>query len=306
MMKVFTNSIFRLVLMSTFMLVACGHNAIRTDNGNDNGDDSVYQTELTLLDQFYGTDPKQKYDIYLPAGRNMDKTPVLFMIHGGGWAAGDKSDYREQIKGFKALFPHLAFVSVGYRLANGKTGENQFPTQESDVKACIEYVLGKREEYKISEKIGTFGGSAGAHLAMLYAYKYGDVSHKPAAVISLTGPTNMEKLFEQVLLTDDPEKQTYHGWFIDAVGGMPDEKTELCKTSSPVNYVNADSSPTLMLYGADDTIVPFQQPDELDGKLTEFGVPHIYRLYPGEWHDLAGVGEKVLQEVTLFINMYLK
>jgi len=305
-MKVFTNSIFRLVLISTFLLVACGHNAGRIDNGDDNEDEGVYQTELTLLDQSYGVDPKQKYDIYLPAGRSKDKTPVLFMIHGGGWAAGDKSDYREQIKGFKALFPHLAIVSVGYRLANGRTKENQFPTQENDVKACIEYVLGKREEYKISEKIGTFGGSAGAHLGMLYAYKYGDTSYKPAAVISLTGPTNIATLFEHVSSTDDPEKETYYGWFIDGVGGTPDEKAELCRTSSPVTYVNDNSSPTLMLYGADDTIVPFQQPNELHNKLTELDVPHIYRLYPGEWHDLAGVGEKVLQEVTIFINTYLK
>jgi len=200
----------------------------------------------------------------------------------------------------------MAFVSIGYRLANGKEMTNQFPTQEEDVKACIEYVLSNRSEYGISGKFATFGGSAGAHLALLYAYKHGTGSYKPAAAVSLVGPTNISSVYEQVLMTDDPNRELFHSLFIDAVGGTQKEKPELCYTSSPINYVTKKSPPTLMIYGEVDTIVPSQQAEELAAKLTECGVKHVYKLYPGQQHDLKGVIEEAIQEVINFLDTYLK
>ncbi len=42
-----------------------------------------------LANQHYGEDAAETYDVYLPpAPRN---APILFMVHGGGWAHGDKA-----------------------------------------------------------------------------------------------------------------------------------------------------------------------------------------------------------------------
>ena len=35
----------------------------------------------------YGDDPAQRFDLYLPAGAK--DAPVVFYVHGGGWANGD-------------------------------------------------------------------------------------------------------------------------------------------------------------------------------------------------------------------------
>src|SRR5690606_27504205 len=35
----------------------------------------------------YGPDPRQRYDVYLPAHARPD-APILFMVHGGGWRRG--------------------------------------------------------------------------------------------------------------------------------------------------------------------------------------------------------------------------
>ena len=261
---------------------------------------------VEMKDQPYGSHEKQKFDIYLPAGRSVKSTPVLFMIHGGGWAAGNKSGFGESVKWFQTAFPQMAYVAVGYRLADSKAGTDQFPTQEEDVRACIEYVLKNRAEYGISERFATYGISAGAHLAMLYAYKYGSISYKPAAVVSIVGPTNLSKIGEQVMMINHPKKEDYFKVFIDAIGGTVEEKSELYRTSSPINYVTSASSPTLMLYGADDPIVPWQQPEELDVKLTAYGVKHTYMLYTGQGHSMKGVSSEMNKEIITFLNTYLK
>ena len=302
------NKIQRFVLIA-FLAFAIVSLSISCGGGNSTRAKQVQETYVSaeeLIDQPYGSHDRQKFDIYLPAGRSAASTPVLFLIHGGGWAAGDKSGYRSEINRLQNIFPQMAFVSVGYRLADGKAMTNQFPTQEEDVKACIEYVINNRSQYGISGRFATYGGSAGAHLAMLYAYKYGHGLYKPAAVISLVGPTNLSTVFEQIKMTGDPKKEVYYGWFVDGVGGTPEEKPELCFTSSPINYVTPDSPPTLMLYGADDTVVPPQQAEDLVAKLTSCGVEHTYRLYPGQWHDMKGVVSEIFQELVDFLNTYLK
>ena len=46
----------------------------------------------TFLNVKYGTDAKQAMDVYLPAGRSTTATPVLILIHGGGWTEGSRND----------------------------------------------------------------------------------------------------------------------------------------------------------------------------------------------------------------------
>ena len=266
--------------------------------------DSVPVT--ALMDQPYDRHEKQKFDIYLPVERSVESTPVLFLIHGGGFSIGDKSTCKGMIKLLQTAFPYMAYVAVGYRLVDSKAKTNHFPAQEEDVKACIEYVLNNRTEYGISEKFAVFGASAGAQLALLYAYKYGTGSYKPAAVISLVGSSNMSKIGEQVMANGYPGKETFYQLFIDVVGGTVEEKPELYYTSSPINYVTADSPPTLMLNAENDEIVPRQQSDELDDKLTAYGVEHTYRLYAGQTHNMRDVKNEFNEEIITFLKKYLK
>ena len=293
--------ISRLVSATLLMLMFCVGNPLHAQLGQKT---SVPAVELK--DQPYGSHEKQKFDIYLPAGRSAESTPVLFIIHGGGWAAGNKSSAEPAVKWLQTAFPQMACVAVGYRLVDGKTKTNQFPAQEEDVKACIEYVMNHRAEYGLSDRFVTYGISAGAHLAMLYGYKSGICSYKPVAVISVVGPTNMSLIRKQVMMMDDhPKKEEYAELFVIALGGTEEEKSELYRTSSPINYVTPDSPPTLMLYAGDDLIVPWLQAEELDVKLTAYGVKHRYRLYAGQPHSLRGVSSEVNDETITFLSTYL-
>lgn len=230
------------------------------------------------LGQSYGSDPKQKFDIYLPANRSTTSTPVLFLVHGGGWSEGDRSDLTPMIDGLKALFPDYAFVNMSYRLYT--TGQNKFPTQEMDVKTCVENILNRKDEFKISQKFAMIGFSAGAHLCLLYSYKHGPTSFRPRSVISFFGPTDLLKLYDQgstsvkVLLTN-------------VAGNRATGDSALYYTSSPIAFINQGSSPTLILQGSADDVVPYQQAELLNNKLQQENVFHEYKLYPNEGHGFT-------------------
>ena len=44
-----------------------------------------------LRDLAYGDDPRQRFDVYLPA-KPLDAAPVILVVHGGGWANGNKDN----------------------------------------------------------------------------------------------------------------------------------------------------------------------------------------------------------------------
>src|SRR6478609_11178513 len=96
-------------------------------------DDDAETTDSVSIwmDQRYGTHPQQKFDIFIPTAHS-ENTPVLFLIHGGGWRSGDKSELSSTIETYQNLFPNHALVTMNYRLY--AAGANQFPVQEQDVK----------------------------------------------------------------------------------------------------------------------------------------------------------------------------
>ena len=249
------------------------------DEGAATPPEETFQT--TQLNESYGSDERQRFDIYLPANANVQSTPVLFLIHGGGWSSGSKNYFDGAIAGLRSAFPDYAFVTVGYRLC--VNGTNQFPAQEMDVKNCIEYVLNHREEYRISEKFALWGLSAGAHLSLLYAYKYGTTSFNPRAVEEYAGPTDLIRAYDET--PNDLIKLLLIG-----VAGFRDTADSLQYiSSSPINFITEFSPPTLIMHGDADEVVPFSQAGYLRDKLAEEGVAHQYVVYTGEGHNMSSI-----------------
>jgi acetyl esterase/lipase len=257
--------------------------------------------EHNLLDQSYGSDAKQKYDIYLPVNRNTSSTPVLFIIHGGGWTSGSKNGFDDLLPTIKNLFPKYALVRINYRLYNGSNPDkNRFPSQELDIKECIEHVFNRKKNYVISTNFGLWGQSAGAHLAALYAYKYQNKPYKAKALINQVGPMDMMSFYQQS--TNDTIK-----FILSSLMGNPSTiDSNLYISSSPYRYVNASACPTLIMHGNQDAIVPYQQAEMLKDKLQSLGVTHVYKLYNGQGHGLEGVYLDVANEMVNFLNTHLK
>ena len=239
------------------------------------GDNTAAKTSLNVA---YGSDPLQKIDIYLPGNRSSTTTKLMIMIHGGGWSVGDKNDFNAFVDTIKRRLPDYAVVNINYRLANG--ANNLFPTQENDVKTAIEFIYSKRSEYGISDKFVLLGASAGAHLAMLHAYKYaGPVRVK--AVVDFFGPSDMKAMY------NDPAPFAPPSSIAAVVGGTPATHAPLYQSSSPITFIDAQSPPTIIFQGGIDPLVKPSQSTAVRDKLTTAAVANQYVFYPtgghGDW-----------------------
>ncbi len=237
---------------------------------NSDGDGSS-----TMLNVSYGSDPLQKMDIYLPAGRTTASTKVIVMIHGGAWSLGDKSDFTAFVDTFQRRLPGYAIFNINYRLAT--FSNNLFPTQELDTKAAIEYIYNNRQTYGISDKYILIGASAGGHLALLHAYKY-TTPVKVKAVVDFFGPTDIKDLY------DNPGSVPAAS-IAAIVGGTPTSNPAIYQQSSPINYVSTQVCPTIILQGSTDLLVnATRQSQALQIKLLMSGVTNQYTVYAGAGH----------------------
>ena len=260
-----------LAFSTLFMLLSCSKSTVETVETDP---------EASVLTEVpYGHDPKQKLDIHLPAHRNRNDTRVFVLIHGGGWTGGDKSDISHQVNELKKRFPRYAVANLNYRLYNNN--QFRFPSQENDIKSAIQFLLSNARTYQISDQYILVGTSAGAHLALLQAYKHTSTL-KPVAVISYFGPTDLAALYAQAPNAGIPYLLT------SLTGTTPAKDPDAYRQSSPVYFVNGGSAPTLMLHGDRDDLVPPSQSILLRNKLQSVNVASRLVMYPNEGHNLTG------------------
>lgn len=256
-----------LICISAFVFTACSKN------------DIAPVTTTTIVDASYGADPLQKMDVYLPPNRNTASTIVLIMIHGGAWSSGDKADFTQYVDTMRRRVPAYAVININYRLAT--PGINLFPTQENDVKGAIDFIYSKRAEYLISDKFVLLGASAGGHLALLQAYKYSAPNIK--AVVDFFGPTDMADMYYNPASIYAPPAS-----IAALMGGTPVTNPAMYQQSGPINFVTAQSPPTIILQGGVDQLVSPSQSATLNTKLQAMGVVHQYVFYPTENHGWIG------------------
>jgi acetyl esterase/lipase len=261
----------------------------------------VRQSDLpasTALDVAYGSQPSQKMDIYLPAGRTTTHTPFMIVIHGGGWTGGDKGEFNAIIARLQTLLPNYAFFNINYRVFDG--ANNKYPAQEEDVKAAISFISGKSGEFHISDKMILLGASAGAHLAMLQGYKYG-VPIKAKAIISFFGPTDLVEFY------NNPPSPALQPSLNALFGYSPEQNLQGYQQASPAFFVNGHSASTLILHGNLDQLVPVAQSTLLKSKLDAAGVSNKLVIYPYEGHGWLGTSlEDSYNQVKSFLSTHVK
>lgn len=254
--------------------------------------------EIAILNVEYGTATLQKYDIYLPKNRTNTTTKVFILIHGGSWISGDKNDLNSIVSGIQARFPNYAIVNMNYQLAG--IGKSPFPMQLIDIENLIDHLKSNANNYHISSNFGFIGTSAGAHLAMLYAYDY-NVLNEIKMVCSIVGPTNFTD--DNYVLNPDYQQLVLGIQFITGVSY--NDNVSYYENVSPFHVVKATAPPSILFYGGKDDLVPSSQGIDMHEKLNSLNVVNEFTFYENEGHGWEGEAlNDTYTKLSAFISTY--
>lgn len=280
---------FPYLLLALTLLVLLGGCSI----DNENPSDELSAKEI--LDLSYGNNSKQKMDIYLPAGRSVEKTPLLVYIHGGAWIDGDKNEFAQFKPLVEQAFPDFALISINYRLFDLTTKQNKFPAQEEDVAAALAFIQTKLAEWNVSSKLVLSGASAGAHLALLHGFKNRKSEIK--GLVAFFPPTDLASLFGFNNLTTLG--------LTEILGGTPQTATAAYQNSSPVKFVGQDDPPTIFFHGETDQVVPISQSEKLESSLKNVQVRHQFVRVPNQGHGFSTeTNASLLKQAKAFLGEF--
>jgi acetyl esterase/lipase len=212
-------------------------------------------------------------DLFQGSGEHAP-TPCLIVIHGGSWQNGDSTEL-DPLNSYLAARGYTV-ASVNYRLGP----EHPFPAALEDVRAAINYL--KANAAVLGLDAGRFvllGRSAGGQLALLSAYTAHDPSIR--GVVSLYGPADLIYAYAHPA---NPMVFDSRGALEAYLGGNPDQARSQYDAASPINFVGADTPPTLLIHGGRDELVSPAQSERLAGVLESAGRQRLLLILPWATH----------------------
>ncbi len=186
---------------------------------------------------------------------------------------------------------------MNYRLVDH--GKNLFPAQIDDVKKVLKLLTDNAKKYNYSgNEFALMGGSAGGHLAMLYAYGY-DSAKKIKTVVDFWGPTDLS---DKAVRADNPDADEK----VVALLGNADPQSQICLDASPFYRVTKESGvPTILFHGGEDPLVHYTQAEKMYKKLISLGIPAQYEFYPKEKHGMGPEATMdVFQKMLVWLEKY--
>lgn len=301
----------------TVSLPACKKDKTTPSNNTSTGSNLPVYPAREELNVAYGDHPLQKMDVYFPDNYN-EQTPVVIMIHGGGFVAGVKEDFTTQAK----LFRNEGFVAVNisHRLVD-TTGLLQTPPvrmnsaikvsdELNDVHASLAKYKGMAAQWHSGTgKIYMAGHSAGAILSMLYTY--GEKNINVRACANWAGITDLSIPHDSVLTMQDPR---YLELLHRASGAEPKTANNLAYMAiSPYWVANKNSGkPTISIFPANNVVL--NTPGEVEYNLHNTrnlhtllknkGIKEKLSIYANNDHGFSQPGswEKLIKETAAFFK----
>jgi len=216
-------------------------------------------------DQIYAADTGEKLDVYRPVA-SAAGAPVVVFFYGGRWQGGNRAEY--SFVGEALAARGIVAVLPDYREYPAVV----FPVFVTDAAQAVAWA----REHAASlggdpARLYVAGHSAGAHIAALlgtdtrYLGAVGLAPRDLAGVIAIAGPHDFLPITDADLA---------------AIFGPPERYPE----SQPVNFVDGDEPPFLLLHGADDDLVEPRNSENLAARLHAAHEPCELRIYPDTGH----------------------
>lgn len=222
---------------------------------------SGYSVQTDLA---YGSDPRQKLDIYVPDGLSAP-APIMLFFYGGTWQGGTKNLYR-------ALGQAFATKGVIVAVADYRVyPQVKYPEFLKDGAMALRFVHDHAAQYGgDAGRIFVSGHSAGAYIAVMLASDpeylanvHGDFGWA-RGVIGIAGPYDFLPLHRKDLIA--------------IFGGANRGETQ------PISYIDGKRPPMLLAAGSDDSTVEPANTTRMAARLEQFGSEVETKIYPGVGH----------------------
>ena len=230
-----------------------------------------------------------------PINRKYDKSPVYFIIPGGGWHIEDRQSIIDfSFRSVEALRNKgFAVVSIDYRIANEGVVMREIITDCFDAARYIAHFADILEVD--SNNFVLSGHSAGAHLALMLSYapekafrdnyKFEDeftvkavAAMSPPTILYDDGTSNLRRMKDLYIGCDTKEERAH---------------------TSPITYVKKNSPATLLCAGTSDYLVFAKSSEWLYKKLQENDVLSVLKLSVGGGHCFEKVHDLVDPSISL-------
>ena len=212
----------------------------------------------------FGTDPRQRLDIYVPLGLKAS-APVLLFFYGGSWQTGNRTDYLA----FGQSFASAGIVTVvaDYRLYPAV----KYPAFVEDAARALAWLHAHAGEYSGDPgRIFINGHSAGAYNAVMLGAEPKFIEARGGRLDWMRGVIGIAGPYDFLPMRDPEYVDMFHG------------RNNL--DSMPVNHVNGVRPPMLLATGEDDTTVYPRNTASMAAKLRVFSSPVREVQYSGTGH----------------------
>ncbi len=273
---------------------------------------TVGKNSYIYKDLRYGAAERNTLDLYVPKDAK-GSCGLVLNIHGGAWIVGDKSAYDDDTLSYISDDLGFAAASINYRYISDDVDVLDIL---EDIDAALRTIKDKAlETGAVIDRVALTGVSAGAHLALLYGYKYAlTAPMKISFIASYCGPTDLSDTNFYSSCPDLGSQEDICNLMSKACGKKFNMDTYASaipnlKAASPITYVSSVCPPTIIAHGKKDTIVPFSNAVKLDAALGAVGVKHDFVIYENSNHglesdsDSAKAVDKLLEQ---YIKDYLK
>lgn len=128
--------------------------------------------EPTIAGVKYGQHKRHVLDFW--KAKSDSPTPLVFVIHGGGWVGGSKERVQRFADVAALLKAGISVVAINYRYTSMAAADNVEPPVKAplhDAARALQFVRSKAAEWNLNKKrIGAAGGSAGACSSLWLAF----------------------------------------------------------------------------------------------------------------------------------------
>lgn len=231
-------------------------------------------------------------DVYRPQGAG--PFPSVLLIHGGAWKRGD----RDQVESLAKRIASRGYLVVNttYRLVP----QYLFPAQLHDVQEALRWMRATGPQYGVDvARIGTFGYSAGGHLAALAGHisddpKLGDPRTRVRVIVAGGTPSDLTKY--------------PGGKLVPAfIGGSRGEKFDSYRAASPVTHVNPNDPPVFIYHANLDNLVPLDHATDYQSLLDRNGITNELFIIRGHGHITGFFADGAAVDAALdFMDRHLR